>query len=331
MAWWDSVATLTPVAAWDALHFEGGQLRDQVGSNAITVQGEYAGSYPLHGLHGQDKPWPLVTPITLPAEYVLAGFVLHASRGLVYYKALGDSSSYFLDQESDGGIYQYANGAGGQVGTGPAFGTPKFMALVVNAAGARVYVNSEWAGAPFTRAWVPNVVGGLGYYADGNEYNVGSGERFYAAGLWTGSPTLDDLRALEAACRAALAGPPVGVHVAPVDRLQSPNALQWNRPGLCDMRLRPIRRHRRDIHFGGNGVIAGTVKEKGSPDQPLMRQVLLISENARTLVADTWSDANGNYRFERIDPAQRYTVVSYDHLHLYRAVVADNLRPDLMP
>ena len=36
-------------------------------------------------------------------------------------------------------------------------------------------------------------------------------------------------------------------------------------------------------------------------------------------------------RFEVIDPTQRYTVVSYDHKHLYRAVIADNLQPQLMP
>ena len=62
MAWWDSVASLTPVAAWDALHFSGGQLQDQVGSNAITVQGGVATPFPLYGLYGQDKPWPMATP-----------------------------------------------------------------------------------------------------------------------------------------------------------------------------------------------------------------------------------------------------------------------------
>ena len=57
----------------------------------------------------------------------------------------------------------------------------------------------------------------------------------------------------------------------------------------------------------------------------------LISENTRVLVAETWSDADGNYRFELLDSAQRYTVVSYDHKQMYRAVIADNLRPEMMP
>jgi hypothetical protein len=59
--------------------------------------------------------------------------------------------------------------------------------------------------------------------------------------------------------------------------------------------------------------------------------VQLISENTRVLVAETWSDTGGNYRFELLDPAQRYTVVSYDHKQMYRAVIADNLRPEMMP
>ena len=34
---------------------------------------------------------------------------------------------------------------------------------------------------------------------------------------------------------------------------------------------------------------------------------------------------------ELIDLSQRYTVVSYDYKQMYRAVIADNLRPELMP
>ena len=51
----------------------------------------------------------------------------------------------------------------------------------------------------------------------------------------------------------------------------------------------------------------------------------------RLLLMQAVADANGDYRFEVIDPNQRYTVVSYDHKHLYRAVIADNLQPHLMP
>jgi hypothetical protein len=144
----------------------------------------------------------------------------------------------------------------------------------------------------------------------------------------------DDLRPLAGGPTSVLPDPaaPIGV-AADCDlmRLNSPASELWSRPGGYDREFHPIHAGRKNIHFGGHGVIAGTVKEKGQPDQPLVRQVLLISENANVLVAETWSDADGNYRFERIDPTQRYTVVSYDYQHLYRAVIADNLKPELMP
>lgn len=103
-------------------------------------------------------------------------------------------------------------------------------------------------------------------------------------------------------------------------------ALRFNARGL-----RPLVAAR-NLYFAGNGRIVGTVKEKASPDRPLARRVLLLSENTNIVAAETWSDAAGDYRFERIDPSQRYTVVAYDNPpRLYRAVIADNLQPELMP
>ena len=113
--------------------------------------------------------------------------------------------------------------------------------------------------------------------------------------------------------------------------MHSPNSAQWNQSGSHPRQYRGVAGGRRNIHFGGNGQIMGTVKEKGQPDQPLVREVLLYSENTHALVASTWSQADGTYRFERIDPQQRYTVISTDYQELYRAVIADNLRPEPMP
>lgn len=144
----------------------------------------------------------------------------------------------------------------------------------------------------------------------------------------------DDLLPLAGGSTSALPDSAANIGVnAQVDlsRLNSPSSDRWDRGGGYDRQLRTIPGTRKNIHFGGHGVIAGTVKEKGQPDQPLVRRVQLISENANVLVAETWSDAAGNYRFEFIDPAQRYTAVSYDYKHLYRAVIADNLKPEPMP
>lgn len=87
-----------------------------------------------------------------------------------------------------------------------------------------------------------------------------------------------------------------------------------------------------DMIFGGRGVIAGTVKEKSLPENtPLFRKVRLIDERSGYVVAETWSDAaTGNYSFANIDRSRTYTVLSYDHTGLYRAVIADRLTPELM-
>ena len=142
----------------------------------------------------------------------------------------------------------------------------------------------------------------------------------------------DDLLPLTGGSTSVLPSPAnIGVNAdCELMRLNSPASERWSEPGVYDCHFRAIPFGRKNIHFSGVGVIAGTVKEKGIPDQPLERRVQLISENTRLLVAETWSDADGAYRFETIDPNQRYTVVSYDHKHLYRAVIADNLQPQLM-
>lgn len=94
----------------------------------------------------------------------------------------------------------------------------------------------------------------------------------------------------------------------------------------------PINAIRGGIEFGGRGQITGTVKEKGTPDAPVYRRVRLFRERDALLVAETWSDPiTGAYIFTNINPAHRYTVITYDHTGDFRAVAADNLTPDLMP
>lgn len=139
----------------------------------------------------------------------------------------------------------------------------------------------------------------------------------------------NDLVRLAGGSTSVLPHPAANIGVSPdldLMRWASPASNHWNREGGYDAHLQSFPSARQSIYFGGPGVIAGTVKEKGPPAQPLVRRVLLYSENTRVLVAETWSDDRGNYRFELLDTTQRYTVVSYDHQQMYRAVIADNLR-----
>lgn len=77
----------------------------------------------------------------------------------------------------------------------------------------------------------------------------------------------------------------------------------------------------------GVGYIRNTVKKKSDPvNLPLRRRVRLFTEFDGRLIAETWSDAvTGEYEFLYLDPAARYTVISYDHEHNFRAAIADNL------
>lgn len=87
----------------------------------------------------------------------------------------------------------------------------------------------------------------------------------------------------------------------------------------------------RDMWHGGFGKIEGTTKIDGTPDYAVSREVRLIVERSGLCVRSMWSDPiTGEYSFENIDPAEKYTVISYDYEHNFRAVVADNVTPDAM-
>lgn len=80
-----------------------------------------------------------------------------------------------------------------------------------------------------------------------------------------------------------------------------------------------------DAVNGGQARITGTVKEKNTPaNTPLRRRVMLIEERSQVVIRKTWSDAvTGDYEFRGIAQNAVYTVVSYDHTGMYRAVIAD--------
>ena len=87
-----------------------------------------------------------------------------------------------------------------------------------------------------------------------------------------------------------------------------------------------------DTEFGGRGRICGTVKVKGTPNYAVRRKVRLFVERSGICIAEQFSDpVTGEYDFKFVKMTERYTVVSYDYENNYRAVVADNLAPELIP
>lgn len=93
----------------------------------------------------------------------------------------------------------------------------------------------------------------------------------------------------------------------------------------------PISGIRGGTEYGGRGRIVGTVKNKGElSDTPVYRRVRLFKDRDGQCVAETWSNpVTGAYAFENINPAHKYTALSYDHTGQFRAVVADNLTPEV--
>ena len=90
-----------------------------------------------------------------------------------------------------------------------------------------------------------------------------------------------------------------------------------------------------DYVLGGNGrgrVRGRTVEQedKNSPKVPVSRRVRLYRDRDGLLIRETWSNAQGDYEFARIDSTTAYTVLSYDHEGDFRAVVADRVTPEAM-
>lgn len=115
----------------------------------------------------------------------------------------------------------------------------------------------------------------------------------------------------------------VGMHVAPSVGASAP---------YSGVKVVELQKSGDTIH-GGRGYIPGTVKRDDDPvDVPLRRRVRLHRDVDGMLVRETWSDAaTGEYLFSDINPALKYTVISYDHAQEYRAEAADNITPDVMP
>ena len=82
-------------------------------------------------------------------------------------------------------------------------------------------------------------------------------------------------------------------------------------------------------HSIGLGYIADVVEKQEESDpapSPVSRRVVLLVEPTLQQVAETWSDpVTGAYRFDGLSMSARFTVVAYDHLRNWRAVIANGL------
>lgn len=86
----------------------------------------------------------------------------------------------------------------------------------------------------------------------------------------------------------------------------------------------------RDVEFGGNGRIYGTVTRKNTPaNVPLSRRVRLHRSRDGLLVRETYSRADGYFSFDEINPRYEYDVIAWDHEMAEFSTVANNQRAEV--
>lgn len=83
-----------------------------------------------------------------------------------------------------------------------------------------------------------------------------------------------------------------------------------------------------DMEFGGHGVIYGTVRDDKS-QKLLQRRVRLCRSRDSYLVRETWSAADGTYRFEGISERYEYDIEAWDHEKNNFTAVANNQLPQV--
>lgn len=119
------------------------------------------------------------------------------------------------------------------------------------------------------------------------------------------------------------------VFIAPLMPHRSPQSDAETISGACRTSVRSFWPSKRNEVIGVRGRIAGTVAEKGTPNRPMVCPLYIYDEWTHQLVSATWSVEDGSYVFYDLDLTRRYTVIGYDRTHTYRAVIADNLQPEL--
>ena len=335
MPWYSSTPALTPVAAWDSNSPGSTTLPDKVGSNHL-IYGSGASSASAvsqlpndyRSMKGNSNPWPCSASITLPPRCVVAGMVKHLRQGILFYQSLFDTNNIFIRQEADLALYTSSNRSGSSVvgmsTGGPDYGAWKFVAVVVGPSQAQHYCNGQFLGSAFSLNAVPASVGGFGFHSNDNGYNLDSDELFVGAGVWSGSPSLADLQALESALRAEFSIP-AALHVAALPNLGSLSlGVQGRQPGPPAYKAQTVLHAWKNIYQGGAGTIHGTVTIENIPGA---RQVRLFDKRTGLVIGETWSSVTGHYEFNNIDPTREYFVVAHDHHRVYNAVVQDMLTP----
>ena len=88
-----------------------------------------------------------------------------------------------------------------------------------------------------------------------------------------------------------------------------------------------------NVEHGGQGRLFGSTVEYISTelDLPYPCRLRLLRDFDGVQASEQWSKADGSFDFRWIDTRWTYSVVAYDPIRNYRAVVADGVTPGAMP
>lgn len=82
-------------------------------------------------------------------------------------------------------------------------------------------------------------------------------------------------------------------------------------------------------YFGGPGFVAGIapgiVTVNGSPGA---REVEIRHRNSRMVIATTFSESDGTYRFDGILPGEEYDVIGRDYARVYNDAIVAYVQPE---
>jgi hypothetical protein len=185
-----------------------------------------------------------------------------------------------------------------------------------------VFLGGNDGGSEYVRGYIDESIGFQGEYFDQPRFGT------QLTGPFSGAVPRFDLG------KDALGGYVRPVGVSKQIMVAMPPIFGTPIPPKIPSKLLPEEGQVRDYLSGvlgkGRGRVRGTVKV--TPNTPVYRKVRLIREHDGVVIREQFSHpVTGSYDFKFIDELQKWTVVSYDYEKLYRAVIADNLTPELMP
>jgi hypothetical protein len=367
MSWWNSISTLTALAAWDAIDTETSGYATDLSGNGHHAN--FSGAPRMAVVNGAQVSQYIKCPggntgfshsvVNIPSTGVLFALVTDVRATIMLFSNYASNSVHgcLLDtSDASGAPYGVIRNAGsvGQAVLPTQVSSPTLFGVVFTPTQFQFFYKGAWLGnvqsanfssilpstmgSTWPSTWGPNCsVGGVGIFAGtATLAEINAMDSQLRDKLYLGTPSFRGLQPSEQRIslpvpEAVSSGLPRARFLTGFGRLDS-SIPQAQGPGGTVGRYVGQQIAYRNTYQGGNGRIVGTVGIKGSPNTPVQRRVRLIDEKTGLLVREVFSDpVTGAYEFLYVAMDHKYTVMTYDYENNYRAVVADNITAEFVP